>query len=188
MNRLDAAAKVLVVVMLLAAMSVFMEATILTLIALVLGGAMVVLGSIYSYRPGTVTGVVAVAAGAAASVNLETLLEVRTVLTALLGLMLPLFLLALYTLGTGEDARTAPVKRRPALVALMFCLGCLLSAPLVVGLLSLVLPTMTTRLSGTAETAIVLLVAAVGSVLLTRHTSAKKTVGGTAETSGKGLV
>jgi hypothetical protein len=185
-NRLYTVTKVLVVATMLTAMSVFTRATPLTLIALVLGGVLVVLGSLYSYKPGATTGVVIVAIGAASSIQLDSLLEVSTMLTAILGLLVPLFLLALHALGGEQgDVRAMSNRSRPAITALSFCLGCVLFTPLAIGLMGLILPTMTIRLSGTAETAIVLLVLAVGSILLTRRTSARKTIGIAPESAGK---
>lgn len=178
MNRLDTAAKILVVATLLTAMSVFTEATPLTLVALVLGGVMVALGSLYAYRPGALIGVVVVAVGAAASIELDSILDVSSVLTAVLGLLIPLFLLTLHALGTEQgDVRVMAMRARPAVLALLFGIVCLMSAPLISGLIGLALPTMTVRFSGTAETAIILIVAAAGTILLTMRTSTRKTIG-----------
>jgi hypothetical protein len=188
-NRLYTVTKVLVVATMLTAMSVFTRATPLTLIALVLGGVLVVLGSLYSYKPGATTGVVIVAIGAASSIQLDSLLEVSTMLTAILGLLIPLFLLALHALGTEQgDVRTMSIKIKPAIAALSFCFACILITPLAIGLMGLILPTMTVRLSGTAETAIVLLALAVGSMLLTRRTSEKKTIGTELENAGSDTI
>jgi hypothetical protein len=178
MNRLDTAAKIVMIATLLTAISVFARATPLTLIALVLGGILIVLGSLYSYRPGAMIGLTIVAMNAASSIQLDSLLEISTMLTAILGLLIPLFLLALHALGTEQvDIRTMSVKSRPAIMALSFCLACILITPLTIGMMGLILPAMTVRLSGTAETAIVLLILAIGSILLTRRTSARKTIG-----------
>jgi hypothetical protein len=186
MSRLDDAAKLLVIATLLTAMSVFTKATPLTLIALFLGGAMVALGSLYSYRPGAVLGVVIVATGVASSIHLDSVLDVSAVLTAFLGLLLPLFLLALHALGSEQwGGRILPVRGRPAIIALLFCVVCVMSAPMAIGLMSTALPTMTLRLSGTAETAIMLLAATIGSILLTRRTSARRTIGQPAEPEGE---
>lgn len=185
MSRIDDAARLLVVATLLTAMSVFTEATPLTLLALFLGGAMVTLSSLYAYRPGAVIGVVIVATGVASSIHLESVLEVRAVLTAFLGLLLPLFLLALHALSSEQGGgRGIPAFGRPAITALLFGVGCVMSAPVAVGFMSLVLPTMAVRLGGTAETAIMLLVATAGGIALTRRTSARKTIGSSEEAGG----
>ncbi len=139
---------------------------------------MIVLGSFYWYRPGAMMGVVVVAIGAASSIQLDSVLEVGTVLTAVLGLLLPLFLLALQALGAEQgDIRVTSIRSRPALQALLFGLACVMAVPAAVGLTSFVLPTMTMRLDVTAETAILLIAAAAGSILLTRRTSARKAIG-----------
>jgi len=177
-SKLDTGAKILVVATLLAAISVFMRATPFTLIALVLGGALIVLGSLYSYRPGAMIGLIIVAMNAASSIQLDSLLEVSTVLTAILGLLVPLFLLALYTLGT-EQGNLLPisVRGKPVVSMLLFCFACILSAPVVIGLMSLIIPTITTQLSVTAETATLLLTTSVGCIYMTRRTHAKTTIG-----------
>lgn len=186
MSRLDDAAKLLVIATLLTAMSVFTKATPLTLIALFLGGAMVALGSLYSYRPGAVIGVVIVAMGVASSILLDSVLEISALLTAFLGLLLPLFLLALHALSSEQrSGQVLSIRGRPAATALLFCAVCVMSAPIAVGLMSLVLPTMTVRFSGTAETAIILLAVTAGTILLTRRTSARKTIGQVAEAEGE---
>lgn len=187
MSGLDSAARALVVAALLAAMSVFMHATLLILIALVLGGAMVVLGSLYLYRPGAMMGLVIVAMCAASSIDLDSILEVGKLLTAILGLLLPLFLLALRALKVeDEDSRILPISGRPALQALAFGLACVLSAPIVAGLTSVAVPATATQLSGVAETAMLLLAAAGGSMLLTRQARAKRTVGQATEATEEG--
>lgn len=177
MSRLDDAAKLLVVAVLITEISVFAEATVLTLMALALGGIMVALGSLYAYRPGAVAGLLVVATGAASSIQLDSVLEVSAILTAVLGLLLPLFVLALHALGAGQgDLKTMSARSRPAAFALLFGVACVLSAPLLIGLMGLFVPTMTMRLGGIAETAVLLLVAATGSVVLTRRMSAKRTI------------
>lgn len=182
MSRLHTAAKILVVAILLTAISVFTRATPLTLIALVLGGVLVVLGSLYSYKPGAMMGVIIVAMGAASSIQLDSLLEISTVLTAILGLLVPLFLLALYTLGTAlGDLRFLSARGRSAFSALLFCFACVLSVPVVIGLMSVVTPTIATQLSVTAETATMLLATAAGGIYMTRRTHTKTTIGQIAE-------
>ncbi len=189
MSKLDATAKIFMVATLLTAISVFTRATPMTLIALVLGGVLVVLGSLYSYKPGAMMGVIIVAMNAASSIQLDSLLEISTILTAILGLLIPLFLLALHALGTEQaDVRAMSIRSRPAMMALSFGFACVLSTPLAVGLMGLALPAITIRLSGTVETAIVLLVLTIGTTLLTRRTSAKKTISTESEGSGSETV
>jgi len=186
-NRLDDAAKILLVAVMVIEMSVFAEATVLTLISLALGGIMIALGSLYAYRPGAIVGVIVVAIGAASSIQLDTVLEASAVLTAVLGLLLPLFVLALHALGAElGDLRVLPARSRHAAFALLFGVICVISAPLLTGMMSVILPTMAMRLGITAETAILLLVAAAGSVILTRRTSARRTIE-PAQESGQAL-
>jgi len=176
-TALEDYAKVLVVAAIVTEMSVFMEATVLTLMALALGAIMIALGSLYAYRPGAMIGLMAVAIGAAASIELDSVLEVSTVLTALLGLFLPLFVLAIHALGIEQSSlRTMSSRLRPTAFALLFGAACVLSAPIVIGLMGFALPTVSMRVSVTAEIAVILLVAVAGSLALTWQRAARRTI------------
>jgi len=167
-TALEDYAKVLVVAAIVTEMSVFMEATVLTLMALALGAIMIALGSLYAYRPGAMIGLMAVAIGAAASIELDSVLEVSTVLTALLGLFLPLFVLAIHALGIEQSSlRTMSSRLRPTAFALLFG---------AVGLMGFALPTVSMRVSVTAEIAVILLVAVAGSLALTWQRAARRTI------------
>ncbi len=187
MSRIDTAAGMLIVAILLTEISVFTEATPLTLIALFLGGVMIVLGSLYSYRQGAFLGVLIVATGAASSINLESVLEVGPLLTAILGLLLPTFLLALHALRTEQGGiGLMGVRGKAAMTVLLFGVLCVFSAPLIAGLAGTALPTLTIRLSAIAEIAIMLIVTTAGGILLTRRTSARRTIALASESAEEG--
>lgn len=185
MSRLDTASGILVVAILLVDMSVFTEATPLTLIALFLGGLMIVLGTLYSYREGAFLGVLVVATAATASIKLDSVLEVGAALTAILGVLLPTFLLSVHALRTEPgSAGLTSIKGRPVVLVMIFGILCVFAAPLVFGSVSMILPTMTIRLGAIAEIAATLLVATAGAVVLTMRTSTRKRIGAAEEPEG----
>ena len=146
---------------------VFSSMNTYTLIILALGAGMMALAFFSYYRPGAVLGLLLVAISAAASMEVDTLVEASMITTAVVGLMLPLTLLALFALSSEVEERSIMRRRRPMLVAGAYAAACVSSVPVFVASVGLVLPSVTAKLSVLAETAIVLLVVSVGATLLT---------------------
>ena len=169
--------KAIVVAVLIADISVFSEVTLITLIALVLGGIMILLGIFYAYRPSAFLGTLVVAAGGASSMQLTSVLDVGEILTAFIGLLLPVLLLTLHSLGVeSEEIGKMAMRSKPALFAILFGAVCILSAPLVSAGISIFMPTMSMRLSTMSEIAIMLLFTVVGTLYLTRRTPTKRII------------
>jgi hypothetical protein len=80
----------------------------------------------------------------------------------------------------GESTDVLLLKR-PATTALVFALVCLFSAPIVVLVMSLLAPTISTRITPTTEMAIILIATTVGTIVLTRRASAAERLPGTQE-------
>jgi hypothetical protein len=179
--------KAIVVAILIADISVFSEVTMITLLTLVLGGIMILLGIFFLYRPSALLGTLVVAVGGASSMQFTSILDVGTVLTAFIGLLLPVLLLSLHALGVeSEEIGKMAMKSRPALTAVLFGAICILSAPLVSAGISIFMPTMSMRLSTMSEIAIMLLVTVAGVLYLTRHSPTRRTIeGGSAIQSGE---
>jgi drug/metabolite transporter (DMT)-like permease len=97
----------------------------------------------------------------------ETLVEIGPIMTALIGLMLPLAGLVMFALSSEVEIRSARRPRKPLLVSSAYGALCLLSVPIVVVALAAVFPSLTARFSGLAEAAIVLLFVSVGATILT---------------------
>jgi len=169
--------KAIVVAVLIADISVFSEVTILTLLAFILGGIMILLGILYAYQPSAFLGTLVVAVGGASSMQLTSVLDVGAFLTAFIGLLLPVLLLALHSLGVeSEEIGKMAMRTKPALFAILFGGVCILSAPLVSAGISIFIPTMSMRLSTMSEIAVMLLVTVVGTLYLTRRTSTNRII------------
>ncbi len=169
--------KAVVVSVLIADISVFSEATMITLLALVLGGIMILLGIFYAYRPSALLGTLVIAIGGASSMELTSVLDVGSALTVFVGLLLPVLLLSLHALGVeSEEMTKMAVATRPALLAITFGAACILSAPLASAAISIIMPTMAMRLSTTSEIAIMLLFTVVGTLYLTRRAPTKRII------------
>lgn len=169
--------KAIVVAVLIADISVFSVVTVMTLLTLILGGIMILLGIFYAYRWSAFLGTLVVAAGGASSMQLTSVLDVGAVLTAFIGLLLPVLLLTLHALGVeSEEIGKMAMKTRPALFAILFGAVCILSAPLLSAGISIFMPTMAMRLSTTSEIAIMLLITAAGTLYLTRRAPTRRII------------
>lgn len=161
---------------------VFSQHSILVILAQAIGAALILLGMFYNYRPSSLTGLLIVATASAAAIELPSLLEVSQILTAVMSLAIPTFVLTWLALSAEEGESTdVLLLKKPATIALVFALACLFSAPIVVLVMSLLTPTMSTRITPTAEIAITLVATIVGTIVLTRRASAAERLPGTQE-------
>lgn len=163
-------------------LAVFSQHSILVILAQAIGAALILLGMFYDYRPSSLTGLLIVATASAAAIELPSLLEVGQILTAIVSLAIPTFVLTWLALSAEEGESTdVLLLKRPATTALVFALVCLFSAPLVVLVMSLLAPTISTRITPTTEMAIILIATTVGTIVLTRRASAAARLPGTQE-------
>jgi len=163
-------------------LAVFSQHSILVILAQAIGAALILLGMFYDYRPSSVTGLLIVATASAAAIELPSLLEVSQILTAIVSLAIPTFALTWLALSAEEGESTdVLLLKRPATTALIFALVCLFSAPIVVLVMSLLAPTISTRITPTTEMAIILIATTVGTIVLTRRASAAERLPGTQE-------
>jgi len=152
---------------------VFSQHSILIILAQAIGAALILLGIFYDYRPSSLTGMLIVATASAAAIELPSLLEVGQILTAIVSLAIPMFVLTWLALSAEEGESTdVLLLKKPATTALVFALVCLFSAPIVVLVMSLLAPTISTRITPTTEMAIILIATTVGTIVLTRRASA----------------
>lgn len=133
------------------------------------GTALIVLGISYTNRLSAFGGLVMVVGAVAASVQITTLLLMSEVLTALLGLLLPTLVLAFLSLSANEETFEASLQARPTVLSLAFAMLCLWSVPIVSMAVGLLLPTVTMRITETAEISIVMITLVAGALLLTRQ-------------------
>ncbi len=161
---------------------VFSQHSILVILAQAIGAALILLGIFYDYRPSSLTGLLIVATASAAAIELPSLLEVGQILTAIVSLAIPMFVLTWLVLSAEEGESTdVLLLKKPATTALVFALVCLFSAPIVVLVISLLAPTISTRITPTTEMAIILIATTVGTIVLTRRASAAARLPGTQE-------
>jgi hypothetical protein len=163
-------------------LAVFSQHSVLVILAQAIGAALILLGMFYDYRPSSLTGLLIVATASAAAIELPSLLEVGQILTAIVSLAIPTFVLTWLALSAEEGESTdVLLLKRPATTALVFALVCLFSAPIVILVMSLLAPTISTRITPITEMAIILTATIVGTIVLTRGASAAARLPGTQE-------
>jgi len=139
---------------------VFSRTTYYTIIFSGIGGVMVLLGLVYAYRPASALGLIVVAAAAANSMDFDTLTTLGTVLTAFLGLMLPLMTLSWLALSAEEEGYVElSIIRRPIAVTFAYAVLTLFSVPLLVLALSFFSPTMSINITTVTEATMMLVTA-----------------------------
>jgi hypothetical protein len=158
-------------------LAVFSQHSIIVILAQAIGAALILLGTFYDYRPSSLTGLLIVATASASAIDLPSLLEVGQILTAIVSLAIPMFVLTWLALSAEEGESTdVLLLKRPAIIALTFALICLFSAPVVILVMSLLAPTTSTRVTPMTEIAIMLIVTVVGAIALTRRVPETATV------------
>lgn len=169
--------KVIAVALLIVVISVFSEITIITVLALILGGIMMLLGILNAHRPSAFLGTLVVAVGGTSSMRFTSLLDVGGILTAVAGLLLPVLLLSLHALGVeSEDIKAMILRKRPAMLAILFGVLCVLSAPLATFGMSIFLPTVAMRIGTIGEISIMLVFTVAGVLFLTRHIPVRQNI------------
>jgi len=160
----------ILVVAVAADIMVFSRITTLPLIAIAAGTAMVLLGIEYSYRQASFAGFLVVAVTGGASIEITSLLELSIILTAMIGLLIPILILAWLALSSEEGERQQIfVMKRPAAISLGYAFVCLWSVPIVIFIMSLLIPTISMRITTITEAAIILIANIAGGVFLTRR-------------------
>ena len=151
-----------------ATMLAFSKANFGTLIGVLAGDILVIAGLLNKYMPAAVSGMLVATASTGASTDIYTLTETSTLMTAILGLFLPVIVLTWLALSAEEEEIS--VGRRPSLVTSAYAVISLLSVPIAIAVGGLFAPAVSTRISTMTEIAIVLFVATVGAVVLTSGT------------------
>ena len=157
---------------------IFANANPMTILAVGVGTVVLLMGMAYNYRPAAVLGMLITVIGATSAIQVATLLEVGSMMTAILGLLIPTSILIWLALSSdeGEDLDVHPASRSMWINA-AFMLGCLLSAPVVVVIVSLLAPGVSMRMTAVSEIAILLVTAAIlGTAITLRADKAPKTL------------
>ena len=149
----------------------FSRITLLPLIAMAIGAATVMLGIVASYRMASVLGLLVMVITAAASIEIESLLELGAILTALIALLLPTMMLIWLALSAEEgEQQQVSVRTKPSVIAVSFAFVCIWSAPLSVLVLSFFAPAVSMRVDVLAEMSIILVATiALGTMLLRKR-------------------
>jgi hypothetical protein len=158
-------------------MAVFSEHGFLIILAQAMGAVLILLGLQSSYRPSALLGLLLTGTASASAMDLPSLLEVGRIITAIGSLAIPMFVLTWLALSAEEgESKDVLLLKRPAIIAVTFALICLVSAPVVILVMSLLAPTTSMRVTPMTEIAIILIVTVVGAIALTRRVPETATI------------
>ncbi len=170
MIRISRWQRIVVLLLTVADLMLFSRLTIMPLVAIVIGVFTMFLGLEFSYRPASVVGMLVVAITVSASIAISSLITIGAILTAMLGLLLPLVMLIWIALSAEEgDTQSVAVVRRAAVLSVGYALVCIWSAPLTILVVSLFTPTIAMSASTLAEIAIILVATIAGAIIALRR-------------------
>lgn len=138
------------------------------LLAIIIGALLMVLGIYSLYRPAAVIGAMLAIIGAGVAVSVNSVTDVGSLLTAVLGLFVPVYVVMSCALWSEDEEGTelAP-RRRPTVQAAGFAVVTLMSVPLVSLVLGVFFPAISIHMSIMSEAAIMLLATACGVIVMT---------------------
>lgn len=147
---------------------IFANAGPMTLLAVGIGTVVLLMGMAYYHRSAAVLGTLIVTIGAGSAIEIPTLLELASTMTAILGLLIPASVLTWLALSTEEGERLdVELASRSTWINAAFMFGCIWSVPVVVVMVSLVAPGVSMRMTAVSEVAIILVTAAILGTLIT---------------------
>jgi len=149
---------------------IFSRLTVFPLVAISVGIVVMFLGLEYSYRLASVVGMLVVAIAASASIPIPSLLTIGDVLTAIIGLLLPLLMLIWIALAAEEgDSQQVAVVRRAAYTSVAYSLACIWAPPITVLAISLFSPTVAMSVSTLSEISIMMVATIAGGLIVLRR-------------------
>ncbi len=161
-------AKMIMAIAAIAVMLMFSEMNAATLLGIIIGTALIMLGIATYYRSASIVGLMLATASVAISSNPGQLTAMPALLNAAVGLLIPLYVLSWASLSAGsEESGELRMRSRAGVLAIVFLLSCALSVPAAAFILGLVSPRYTLAMSVLTEIAITLAVAAIGIIVLT---------------------
>jgi hypothetical protein len=161
---------------------IFSQHSLLIIVAQAMSTVLILLGLQFSYRPSSLLGLLLTATASASAIAIPSLLEVGEILTAILSMAIPMFVLTWLALSAEEGESTDVILlKRPAIVALAFAIICLFSAPIVILVMSMIVPTISMRASPLTEISIILIITIAGAIALTRRVPETATIPETLE-------
>ena len=152
------------------AMLLFSKVTFSTLVPLLVGIMLILLGVVIAYRPSSVLGLLIVLTASALASDVGTLTDIGGVLTATVAIYVPSLVMAWAALSCepGEPYELR-VYRGASARLLAMAAACLLSVPLFAVCVGLVLPTASMGVSTMTEMSVILLAAVATVLVLTRQ-------------------
>ena len=169
MIHLSVRLRELIIVICVVVISVFSNITLLTMTALALGTLAITLGISYSYRPASIVGLLTIYISAASAMEIPTLIETSMVITALLGMLVPVMLLGILALSfEDEENDSIVIPKRPLATSILYGVVCVFAAPLVSLIISVIAPTFALSVNIVGQMALVFIAAVIGGVYLTR--------------------
>ncbi|OGS42564.1 MAG: hypothetical protein A3K67_03400 [Euryarchaeota archaeon RBG_16_62_10] len=148
-------------------LAIFSGVSVLKLTGFGTGLVLILLGLSYSYRQPAAAGLLIVSATAAVSIELTTLLEIRTLMIGVLGLLVPTAVLAWISLTAKDDPTVEETRsKRPVVLSATYGALCLLSIPIVLLVISFVSPGLSLRTTTMTEAAIMLVTAVAGGAFI----------------------
>lgn len=138
-----------------------------TLLGMIVAAALIFLGIVSYSRPASVIGLLIVCGSAAASLNQQSLTVVGNILNTVIGLLVPIYVLAWIALTSEGEPGPIGIMRKPAVLTAIYAVACLLSVGLVAVVLGVLTPAVSIGMPALMEIAIVLLAATLGIILLT---------------------
>lgn len=156
----------------------FSEMTFSTLVPLLVGMMLILLGVAIAYRPSSALGLLIALVASALAIDIGTLTDVGGVLAATVTLYVPSLVMAWAALSSepGEPYELKVGTRAFARLLVMSA-ACVLSVPVFAVCIWLVLPTASMGVSMMTEMSVLLLTAVTMTLLLTRHAHDKKGTG-----------
>jgi len=149
-----------------AAILLFSDMPVLGLVGFIGGAVSLSMGFLAGYRPAAILGLLIMCVVAATAVSVDTLTTVGQLLTATLGLMLPMSGLTWFALSVEpHDESPGAQSRRPAVLSTAYMLACVLLVPAAAFVMGLLVPNISELFTRLMEISIISVVAIVGSVL-----------------------
>ena len=157
------------------AMLVFSKVTFSTLVPMLVGIMLVLLGVAIAYRPSSVLGLLIVLTASALASDVATLTDIGGVLTATVTLFIPSLLMAWAALSSEPgDPYALRVRKRASVRLLAMAAACTFCVPAFAVCVGIVLPTASMGVSTMTEMSVLLLAAVTTALLLTRSAPATK--------------
>jgi hypothetical protein len=138
------------------------------ILAISVGTLLVALGVTISFRAAAVFGFMTLAIGSGMAVEVESFTEVSSLTSAVLGILVPVYILAWVALSSEiEEPVEIDVKSRSTVITVVFTVLCTFSVPIVALLVGFIAPQISTHITLITEAAIMLLAIAISVVILT---------------------